>query len=191
MNDYDDLNEADYATDVPGMGDDGALYIDFSSDEAASESRDFEPLPSGKYLMVIADVKLKESQSEKNPGKPYYAVEFDVVEDKSGGQYRGRKAWGNAMLFKPALFSITHIMKALGYEVTEGRMRIPTPEELMGRQLVVGGIKTGETKDKLDPSKTYPPKFEPKSYFPASTWKGSTGSVTTAAGKADPASLLS
>lgn len=191
MGTYDEIpSDVDYAVDIPGMGDDGALYIDFSSEEAASESRDFEPLPSGKYLMSIADVTLKESQSEKNPGKPFYAVEFDVVEDRSGGQYRNRKAWTNAMLFKPALFTITHIMKALGYEVNEGRMRIPTPDELIGKILVVGGIKVGETRDKNDPSKVYQPKFEPKSFFAASTWKSS-GSVSTAAGKQNPASLLS
>jgi hypothetical protein len=185
------MSDEEYATDYENMGDDGALYIDFSSDEAASESRDFEPLPTGKYLMTVTDVKLKESQSDKNFGKPYYAFEFTVAADRQGGKFVDRKAWTNAMLFKPALFTITHIMKALGFEVAEGRVRIPRADEFIGKVLVVGGVKTGETKDKQDPSKTYPPKFEPKSYFGAATWTPGSGSVTTSAGKQDPASLLS
>jgi hypothetical protein len=188
------MSDEEYGIDIAhdNMGEDGALYIDFSSDEAASESRDMEPLPTGKYLVNISDVTLKESQSTKNPGKPFYAIEFTVVEDLAGGSYRNRKMWTNAMLFSPALFTITHIMKALGMQVSEGRMRIPRPEELVGSVLVVGGIKIGETKDKNDASKTYPPKFEPKSFFGQDKWKGNTGGVVaTKAGKTDAASLLS
>lgn len=185
------MSDEEYAGGFDDMGDDGALYIDFSSDEAASESRDFEPLPTGKYLVTITDVSLKESQSAKNPGKPFYAFEFTVTEDKAGGKYRDRKTWTNAMLFRPALFTITHIMKALGMPVSEGRMRIPTPDELIGKVLVIGGVKMGETTDKQDPSKKYPPKFEPKSFFSQGTWTGGSGSVTTSAGKQDPSSLLS
>jgi hypothetical protein len=190
MSDYEIDDE--YMTNDPNMGDDGALYIDFSSEEASSESRDFEPLPSGKYLVTITDVQLKASKSEKNYDKPYYAFEFTVAEDKSGGQYVGRKTWTNAMLFKPALFTITHIMKALGMSVTEGRMRIPRPEELIGQTLLIGGIKVGETQDKNDPSKKYPPKFEPKSFFTRAQWKGGTvGTVRTSAGPTSTESLLS
>ena len=165
-------------------GDDDALYINFSDDEAASESRDMEPLPTGKYLVTITDCELRESQSERNPGKPYYAVEFTVVEDRKGGQFVNRKCWGNAMLFKPALFTITHIMKACGFVVQEGRVRIPKPGELIGQTLVVGGLYVGEKKDKNDPSKTYAPKFEPKSYFPADKWTqaGLAVGKTTASG---------
>jgi hypothetical protein len=191
-----DPYDVDEMVDVPGMGEDGALYIDFSSEEASSESRDYEPLPSGKYLVTITDVELRESQSEKNNGKPYYAIEFTVVDDLKGGGFAQakRKCWTNAMLFKPALFTITHIMKATGFPVNEGRVRIPTPAELMGKTLVVGGVKTGETRDKNDPTKVYQPKFEPKSYFGEDRWKGSAargGTVTTKAGATTADDLLS
>jgi len=186
-----DYDENQGQSEFEGMDEGGALYIDFSSDEAASESRDLEPLPTGKYLCTITDVTLKASQSERNPGKPFYAIEMTVVEDARGGEFRNRKCWTNAMLFHPALFTITHIMKATGFTVNEGRVRIPTPEDLIGKILVVGGIKMGETKDKNDPSKTYAPKFEPKSFFGQDKWKKPSGVVTTSAGKQDPADLLS
>jgi len=60
---------SDYMED---MDDDGGLYVNFSEEEAASESRDIEPLPTGKYLMTITDVNLREC----GPGKqePWQAI---------------------------------------------------------------------------------------------------------------------
>jgi hypothetical protein len=174
------------------------LYVDFSSEEAGSESRDMEPLPSGKYLCQITKVDVRECGPEsKNPGKPFYAIEFTVLADKAGGQYEKRKCWTNAMLFNPALYTIVNIMKAIdfgGGKVSEGRGRVPRPSELIDRIMVVQGIKMGEQKDKSDPSKTYAPKFEPKGYFKEGTW-GGTASSGTATGKkaasSDASSLLS
>lgn len=172
------------------------LYVDFSSEEAGSESRDMEPLPSGKYLCQITKVDTRECGPEsKNPGKPYYAIEFTVMEDKAGGQYAKRKCWTNAMLFSPALYTIENIMKAIEFSEAgkTGRKRVPRPSELIDRIIVVQGRKKGEEKDKNDPSKTYAPKFEPGGYFKESTWKG--GSVGSASGKTasagDASSLLS
>lgn len=174
------------------QGDDDALYVNFSDEEAASESRDREPLPTGKYLMCIADVELRESKSEKNKDKPYYAVQFKVVEDKKGGQFKDRSAFTNAMLFAPALFTITHIMKATGFNVAAGRVRIPTPADLQGKVLVVGGQLRPEQKDKNDPSKVYAPRFEPTFFAKPETWNAAGGSATakTSAGGAS-SSLLS
>lgn len=188
---FDDNDYVGDSTYLQDMDSEGALYVNFSEDEAASESRDLEPLPSGKYLMAITDCELKESKSAKNPGKPYYAITLTVVQDKAGGRYVGRKAFSNAMLFSPALFTITHIMKALGYQVSGGKVRIPPAPELIGKELVVGGVKVNETQAKDDPSKTYPAKFEPKSYFAKGTWQQGAGAVTTRSGPVEAASLLS
>jgi hypothetical protein len=154
------------------------LYVNFSEEEAASEGRDIEPLPSGKYLCTITDVDLRESKSAKNAGKPYYAIEFTVVADKRGGQYVNRKCWTNAMLFNPALYTIVQIMKSTGWDVQSGRGRVPEPSELIDKQVVVGGILVGETKDKADPTKVYPPKFEPKSFMPPEKWDATGGAIT-------------
>jgi hypothetical protein len=153
------------------------LYVNFSEEEAASEGRDMEPLPTGKYLCTITDVDMRESKSAKNNGKPYYAIELTVVEDKRGGIYVNRKMWTNAMLFPPALYTIVQIMKAMGQNVQPGRGRLPEAEELMGLVLVVSGIMVGVTKDKNDPTKEYPPKFEPKSFMPKEKWAGG-GTIT-------------
>jgi hypothetical protein len=166
-----------YAEDTADWSDDGGLYVNFSDEEAASESKDYEPLPTGKYLVTITDVELRHSKSAKNPNKPMYSFEFTVIADKRGGAFVDRKCWALAMLFNPALFTITHIMKATGFQVSGGRVRIPAPEELIGKQLLVGGVLRGEQKDKDDPSKTYAPRFEPKYFAPVDKWE-STGSVT-------------
>ena len=154
------------------------LYVNFSEEEAASEGRDMEPLPTGKYLCTITNVDTREcGPASKNPGKAYYAIEFTVVEDKRGGQFYNRKCWTNAMLFPPALYTIVQIMKAMGQTVQPGRGRVPEPEELMDLVLVVSGVQVGEQKDKTDSSKTYPPKFEPKSFMPKEKWVGG-GTIT-------------
>ncbi len=94
------------------------------------------------------------------------------------------------MLFNPALYTISHIMKALGYSVESGRMRVPSAEQLIGKVIVVGGIKMGEQTDKKDPSKKYPPKFEPKSFFGEAIWTGQ-GGVASGKAAAGKSSLLS
>jgi hypothetical protein len=178
------------------MDDDGGLYVNFSEQEASSEARDIEPLPSGKYLVTITDVDLRSCGPEsKNPGKPYYAIEMTVVEDKRGGEYVNRKCWTNAMLFSPALYTISHIMKALDMEVNPGRLKAPAPKYLIDQVIMIGGMYIGETKDKKDPSKVYQPKFEVKSIFAKTKWDGQAGTkgAGTVTGKAAGArsSLLS
>jgi len=155
------------------------LYVNFSDQEAATEGRDIEPLPSGKYLCTITDVDLRLCGPEsKNPGKKYYAVEFTVVEDKRGGEFVNRKCWTNAMLFSPALYTIVQIMKAIGIPVNSGKGRIPEPSELIDQIVVVAGRYVGEQVDKKDPSKVYSPKFEPKSIMARAMWDSTGGAIT-------------
>lgn len=181
-----------YAEIEGDFGDDGGLYVNFSAEEAASESKDLEPLPSGKYLVTITKCDLTASQSVKNFGKPYYKIEFTVAADMRGGTFEGRKCWTNAMLFSPALFTITHLMKACGFGVSEGRVRIPDADEFIGKILVIGGVLKPESRDKKDPSKVYSARYEPMSYFPADVWKKK-GGVASVASAATPSasSLLS
>lgn len=177
--------------DDSDMTDEG-LYVNFSDEEASSESRDMEPLPTGKYLCSIADVVLKESQSDKNKGKPMYNFTFKVVGDKAGGKYTDRQAYALAMLWSPALFTITHIMKACGFPVSGGKVRIPRPEEFMGKLLVVGGILNPAPKNKVT-GEIYSPRFEPKSFFHPDKWTQASAGVVTGktAASASPQSLLS
>ena len=163
--------------------DDGGLYVNFSDEEAASESRDMEPLPTGKYLVTITDVTLKECGSEsKNPGKPYYAIEFTVVADKKGGTFVNRKCWTNAMLFNPALYTISNLMKALGLVPEPGRFKVPGADFFVGKTIMIGGLHVPEQKDKRDPSKVYAPKYEPKGFWPETAWTGQAGTATAKSG---------
>jgi len=154
-----------------------------SGKEADATPRDPEPLPGGKYLCAISDVELRFSTSEKHNGDPYYGMQFTVIDDVAAGKYIDRKCWANVMLFEGALYSIVQILKALGYTIDgAGDLEVPEPEWFLGQELVVVGIKKGETKG--SDGQTYSPRFEPKSYFPTSAWK-SVGSTT--AGKATSA----
>lgn len=172
-------------------GDDG-LYVNFSEEEASTEAKDFDPLPGGKYLVTVTDCELKESKSAKNPGKPMYNLEFTVVEDKAAGKFIGRKTWGIACLFSPALYSIEQIMKAIEFAGAgqSGRKRVPNPEELIGQTLVIGGILKGARKDDNDPSKEYPPRYEIKGYFHRRVWN-QTGGVMSGKSGGEKSSLLS
>lgn len=107
------------------------LRVNFSEKEAASAPR--EVLPRGKYHVKITDVELRFSKSEKNNGKPYWAVEFTVQE----GPHAERKIWTNAMLFEGALYTFSQLMKALGFDVSSGEFTVPDPNTLIGQDVVV------------------------------------------------------
>jgi hypothetical protein len=178
------------------IADDGGLYVDFSDQEAASESRDTEPLPSGKYLATITNVDLRESKSEENYGKPYYGIEFTVIDSVRGPDFNNRKAWTNAMLWSGALYTITHVMKAVGMQTAAGRMRIPSPEELIGKVVVIGGTLKPGTNKKT--GEKYEPRYEPRFFAPEGQWAAikaggspTSGGTMTAKRSAGSAHLLS
>ena len=119
-----------------------ALHVNFSEEEAASEAQGGELIPRGEYVVRITDGELRASKSEKNSGKPYYNLEFTIQE----GKYQGRKVWTNVMLFQPALYTLSQLLKALGHKVTAGTsVEVPTIEELIGKEVViVTKIKKGD-----------------------------------------------
>lgn len=113
----------------------GTIKVNFSDEEAGSESLDFEPLPSGNYPVILTDGEIRYSTSEKNKGKPYWHLEFTVVE---GHPNAGRKFWGNVMLFEGALYSLAQIAKALDMEdqiIKKGR--VPSIDDIVGKELVL------------------------------------------------------
>jgi hypothetical protein len=123
-----------------------SLHVNFSEDEAKSEAQGGELIPRGEYLVRITDGELRESKSEKNAGKPYYNLEFTIQD----GKYQGRKLWTNVMLFQPALYSLSQLMKAIGIQVRAGtQMEVPTIEELMSKEVVVT-TKVKPADDKYD-----------------------------------------
>ena len=88
-----------------------ALKVNFSEQESSSEALSFDPVPTGKYYARVTDITEKECGPEsKNPGKPYWAVEFTVQD----GEFERRKLWANIMLFEGALYSLVQLLKATG-----------------------------------------------------------------------------
>jgi hypothetical protein len=108
------------------------LTIDFSSQEAASEARIWETLPTGAYHVKVTDVAIKQATSEKNRGKPYYALTLTVQD----GKYIGKKLWSNVMLWSGAGYTLAQIMKAMNRPVGAG-VKVPLPQELLGYDFIV------------------------------------------------------
>lgn len=145
----------------------GGIRVNVSEEVAQSESRDLDPVPTGRYLVQIDGAEIKESNSEANPGKPYLSLELTIVD----GEYEGRRMWTNIMLFGKA-YSAVWLGKALGVYNGVGDLVLPEPGDLLGRKLVVKALRLGETTDKKDPSKTYGPKNEVKGMWSESEWTG-------------------
>jgi hypothetical protein len=115
------------------------IRVNFSDQEASSEARDFDALPTGKYHVIITDGSLEEvGESSKNAGKPFWNLELTVQD----GPYEGRLLWTNVMLFDGALYSLSQLMKALDYgDINAGDFEVPELEEIIGKDITVGARK--------------------------------------------------
>jgi hypothetical protein len=119
-----------------------AFTVNMTDQEAKSADR--EPLPVGKYHFKITDMDVQYTKdTAKNPNMPYFAFEFTVQDTPGPWQkFAGRKDWTNAMLFDGALYTISQILKALGYPVPEGGGSFDIPDaresyigkDIMGRR---------------------------------------------------------
>ena len=119
-----------------------AIKVNFSQEEASSEARSFDPVPTGAYYCRITDITEKECGPEsKNPGKPYWAVEFTVQD----GPHADRKLWTNAMLFEGALYTIAQMMKACGFEDNLKKGTINDAEDFISKEVIVNVKKQLDT----------------------------------------------
>lgn len=133
------------------------LKLNFSSEEATSASLDV--LPSGKYLCNLVEGSVEEVKpGKKNVGKPYWKLRF-VVQD---GKFAGRNIYGTVMLFEGALYSLSQILKALGYDIAPGEIFVPDVSELEGKTLIVRGQKKPASTD--ESGRDIPERFEVKGY---------------------------
>jgi hypothetical protein len=126
----------DGADEIEGGGDEfdlSSLTVDFSSQEADSEAREFVAIPGGKYHVKVTECLIKQcGPGSRNPGKPYYNMQLNVQD----GPYQGRKLFTNVMLFPGALYTLSQLMKALGWTVGTG-VKIPQPTDLIGQDFLV------------------------------------------------------
>ena len=177
------MSDEDFTPDEPFMvededGGDFDFRVNMTEEEASSEGRDLTPLPSGKYLVAVTGVKVKTVTNPPKPGKPdnrgkyYFAMELTIQD----GDYAGRKAWTNVMLFDGALYTAVQMLKALGVHFNgtnfqvEGYEKnvIPKGDWWMGKEMVTyvklkkGGLKEDGTR--------YDDRGEPVSFFPVDGW---------------------
>ena len=94
------------------------IRVNFSDEEATSEARTFEPLPSGVYkvsIFKIEEKKVKEFSPDgspnKNAGKPWWNIQLKVQE----GDFDGRVLFLSVMLFEGAAYTLAQLLKACGY----------------------------------------------------------------------------
>jgi hypothetical protein len=113
------------------MAKDEGLRVNFSDDEAASEGREFNPIPNGKYHVKITKLEERESKSEKNAGKPYWAATL-VIQD---GQYADRRLFANIMLFDGALYTLAQLLKAIGEHDALKSGKVPPAERFIGESI--------------------------------------------------------
>ena len=107
-----------------------SLSVNFSTQEAESEARTFEVVPTGRYYTRITGITIKKCGPEsKNPGKPFYALELTIQE----GKFENQKLWTNVMLFEGALYTLAQLHKALDHPMNG---KVITPRELETRELI-------------------------------------------------------
>jgi len=138
------------------------IVVEFSDQEAASKA--LEALPTGKYNVVIKKVELRASKSEKNFGKPMYNLTLQVTE----GPYTKRTIYSLVMLWAGAAYSLNQLMTATGFTTQQGSVRVPKPNQLVGKELTIRGIKVAARTVKKDDGTetTYDERFEVKGYMP-------------------------
>lgn len=82
----------------------------------------FEPLPKGKYSVVVRSVELRPSQSSDNP---YLNFQLEVTE----GEYAGRVLFLMSSTSPKSLWRLLEHLKALGVELPDNRLLLETEED--------------------------------------------------------------
>jgi hypothetical protein len=145
---FDDELGPDVGGDEWGSGDDSfnpdALHVNFTDEELASEGRSYEPIPGGKYRVVISKIDPKQCGTEsKNPGKWYYNIQTKVMDDVPAQEaYKGRYLFTNVMLFDGALYSYVQLCKACGYNPGS---KIRPPADFLEKVIDVSVVKIKDT----------------------------------------------
>jgi len=124
------------------------LKVNFTSNEASSEARSVEVIPTGEYQCSIVDVETTTvNPGSANSGKPYWKIRFVVQE----GKYAGNSIFGRIMLFEGkdgTLSSLAQFLRALGHQVNEGTFELPEDDEISGSRLTIVGRKFPAGTDK-------------------------------------------
>lgn len=158
--------------------------VDFSD----VETKNFDPVPAGRYLFAVTDYEVKEcGPNSKNPGAPLIQHEFTLQEPyeiKDFGKVAERKVWTNFMPTIPTtLFRLKNFLEALGDDVS-GELNYD-PIEIcsrpLERRLLVAKLSVKPARKDAQSGKTYDERNDIKSFYHAVTWKGAGADSTGAA----------
>lgn len=146
--------------------------------EESSNNDDFKPIPEGTYKATIYDVKEGEYASEANKGRPKFDVQVRIAE----GQYANRRLfthvplfleWGSGAdafafydFFGPLTGSTSKEFRAEVKEAVEsgeGELDLPTPNDLMGKEIEVFVTVVPDTW-KFNQEKETNPNADPEDY---------------------------
>jgi hypothetical protein len=163
----------------------------FRVDFTNVETKNFDPVPTGKYLLAVTDYEVKEIQSGENKGQPNVQFEFTIQQPEMIGQMKvaERKLWNSFFPTNPkTLWNLKGFMEALGDDVS-GALNF-NPDEIMQRdyesRLIVAKVKIQPArKDPNDPTKEYDARNQIGQFYPASTWKGVPGGTAVASSGSD------
>jgi hypothetical protein len=84
----------------------------FNVDFTQVEDKNFDPIPKGRYTVVVSSTEIKESKS--TPGNYYINWEFEVME----GDFAGRKVWAMTTLKPGAEWKAKAFFKNLGFDIS-------------------------------------------------------------------------
>jgi hypothetical protein len=186
------MSDVDFMPDDDSNFGDEGFRVDFSN----VETRNFDPLPPGKYLVAVTDMERFVVASGKNEGAPRVSGEFTVQEPEMGRvrdadsmewkevKTAERKLWSNFMpTVATTLFNLKGFLAALGDDVSGSLTFVP--EEIMQRpfesRLLVVTVKTKPASKDKNTGTEYDARSEIKSFAPASTWKPRTASGDSSA----------
>jgi len=124
-----------------------SISLNFTAEDLSSNSTgDYGVVPAGSYNATIFDVKQETVKSGPNEGKPRFNIQFRISE----GPSENRRVFGYVALYKAGDYWKTQaFFKALGYDLTAGEFKVPTPQELSGKAIGVR-VKVGKDQDGND-----------------------------------------
>lgn len=154
--------------------DDQTMQTSFHVDFSNVESRSFDPIPAGKYLVMVMDFEIRQtSDKAKNPNQPMIQHEFRIQEPTQVGDRKVHNVplWTNFMpTIETTLFRLKGFLEALGDDVSGGLNYDPT--EIMARpperRLLVAKVKIQP--ERKDGDKTYDARNEIQGFAHVSSW---------------------
>jgi Protein of unknown function (DUF669) len=154
------------------MSEDMGFRVDFTH----VETKSFDPVPRGKYLLAIVDYETTEIKSGDNAGEPRVNVEFKVQEPT---EIKGTKVVDRSLFegFMPTLgttlWRLKGFLAALGDDVSGALVFNMT--EIMDREferrLIVGKVRIQPERKNPTTGEVYDARNQISEFYPASTWK--------------------